>query len=311
MLPGMRWLPLLLLVLLALPLAGCASLRPFAEIRRQVPEDRFLRIGEQLVHIEQAGRGEPVILIHGFGASTYAWRKVLPTLAESFRVVAVDLNGFGYTQRPRTPESYTREGQGKLVLDVMDALGIERAHFAGHSYGGGITLWIASRYPERVRSMVLVDSSAPTYANDRRSRIAALKPVTSLFVRTLVLRPSSVRKSLLRSFYDDSRVTPELVQAYWERLPIEGVTDAYYGLTAPLRSPASAGTVELETIDVPALVVWGENDVVISAAAGKRAADRMPRARFVAIPRTGHIPMEESPEELLRLMVPFLKDPGL
>ncbi|HEX7184715.1 MAG TPA: alpha/beta hydrolase [Thermoanaerobaculia bacterium] len=305
----MRWMPLLLLVPIALLLASCRSLRPFAEIRKEVPEDRFLRIGEQLVHIEQAGQGEPVILIHGFGASTYAWRKVLPTLAESFRAVAVDLNGFGYTQRPRSPESYTREGQGKLVLDVMDDLGIERAHFVGHSYGGGITLWIASRYPERVRSMVLVDSSAPTYANDRRSRMAALKPVTSLFLRSFALRPATVRKSLLRSFYDDSLVTPELVQAYYERLSIEGATDAYYGLTAPL--PSSTDKVELEKIDVPALIVWGENDLVISAAAGKRAADRMPRARFVAFPETGHIPMEERPEELLRIMVPFLKDPGL
>lgn len=308
MLPRMRWMPLLLLVPVVLLLASCASLRPFAEIRKEVPEDRFLRLGGQLVHIEQAGQGEPVILIHGFGGSTYTWRKVLPGLAESYRAIAIDLNGFGYTQRPRDLESYTREGQGKLVLDVMDALGIERAHFAGHSYGGGITLWIASRYPERVRSMVLVDSSAPTYANDRRSRAAALKPATSLFLRSFALRPANVRKSLLRSFYDDSRVTPELVRAYYERLSIEGATDAYYGLTAPL--PSSADRVELETIDVPALVVWGENDAVISAAAGKRAADRMPRARFVAIPETGHIPMEESPEELLRIMVPFLEDPG-
>lgn len=307
MLPRMRRRPLSSLVLLALSLAGCNSLRPFTQIRREVPEDRFLRIGDQLVHVEQAGpsSGEPVVLIHGFGGSTYSWRKILPTLAERFWVVAVDLSGFGYTERPRRRERYSREAQGELVLRVMDALGMESADLIGHSYGGGITLWIAWRHPERVRSMVLVDSSAPTYANDRRSRLAALRPFTSLFVRSFVLRPASVRKALLRSFHDDSLVTPELVQAYYERLRIEGVGYAYHGLTAPLRGPADR--VVLEEIRTPALVVWGRHDVVISADAGRRAAARLPRGTFAVIEEAGHIPMEERPEELLRLVVPFLE----
>lgn len=288
-----------------LPLLGCASVRPFDEIRKTVPEDRFLRIGDQLVHIEQAGRGEPLILIHGFGASTYSWRKVMPALAESFRVIAIDLSGFGYTQRPRTFQSYTREGQADLILRVMDALGMESAHLMGHSYGGGLTIWIASRHPERVRSMVLVDSSAPTYANDRRSRVASLRPLTAFFLHSVVLRPRSVRSALLRSFYDDSLVTPELVREYFDRIRIEGVIDAYHGLTAP--APTSTGRVDLTKIDVPALVVWGAEDVVVPKELGRNAAARLPRGEFALMEKTGHIPMEERPEELLRIVLPFLE----
>jgi len=157
--PPLRLIPLALLTLL---LPGCVPLRPFDEVRRTAPAADFVRAGGQLVHVEQAGSGEPVVLLHGFGASTYSWRKVMPALAERYRVVAIDLNGFGYTQRPKSRESYTREGQAKLVMDTLDALGIARAHLVGHSYGGGITLYLASRHPERFRSMVLVDSSAPT-----------------------------------------------------------------------------------------------------------------------------------------------------
>lgn len=294
----------LLLLALLLPVLGCASVRPFSEIRRLVPEDRFLRLGDQLVHIEQAGAGEPVVLLHGFGGSTYAWRKVMPGLAASFRVIAIDLNGFGYTQRPKGLESYTREGQADLVLRVMDSLGIDKAHLAGHSYGGGISIWIASRHPERLRSLVLVDSSAPTYANDRRNRLLGLRPVASLAVRAL-LRPGSVRRSLINSVYDDSLVTPELVREYYERLRIEGVLDAYVGLTGPVRTPPEP--VLLEQIDVPALVVWGSDDRLISVNAGRRAADRFPRGEFVVLERTGHIPMEERPEELLQVLLPFLE----
>jgi pimeloyl-ACP methyl ester carboxylesterase len=295
---------LLLLAVALLPLLGCASLRSFQEIRKTIPEDRFLRIGDQLVHIEQAGQGEPVLLIHGFGGSTYAWRKVMPGLAESFRVIALDLNGFGYTQRPRSFESYTREGQTALMLRVLDALGIEKAHFIGHSYGGGLTLFLASRHPERMRSMVLLDSTSPNYAVSRRNRAAALKPLTGFFLRTVALRPSAVRRGLLRSFYDDSLVTPELVREYYNRLRVEGASNAYYGLTAP--TPTRQEWVTIEKIQVPSLVIYGAEDVLIPPEAGRRA-NRLPNSEFVVLERTGHIPMEESPEELLRIVLPFLK----
>jgi pimeloyl-ACP methyl ester carboxylesterase len=301
-------LTLLLALAALLALSGCVSLRSFDAVRREVPAAQFVRVGGQLVHVEQAGTGEAVVLLHGFGASSYSWRQVMPGLAAAHRVVAIDLNGFGYTERPKQRARYTREAQAKLVLDTLDALGISRAHFVGHSYGGGLTLFLAQTHPERFRTMVLVDSSAPTYANDRRSRAAALRPLTGLFVRASALRPSVVRKGLLRSFYDDSLVTPELVQAYSDRLRIEGATDAFYGLTAP--APAGE-TVVLETIAVPALVVWGAHDEVIASEVGRRAAARLPHAEFVLFEKSGHLPMEEEPEAFLRAVLPFLdRHPG-
>src|SRR5882724_11671313 len=138
-------LPLIPIVLTVL--TGCTSYRSFAEVRREVPQSQFVPVGGQLVHVEQAGQGEPVVLLHGFGASTYSWRKVIPALSASHRVVAIDLNGFGYTERPKERAAYTREGQVALVLGVMDALGIDRAHIAGHSYGGGLSLYLATIHP--------------------------------------------------------------------------------------------------------------------------------------------------------------------
>lgn len=299
----------LLAGLAAFLLSGCVSLRPFEQVRQGIAADRFLRVGDQLVHVEQAGpeSAEPVVLIHGFGASTYAWRQVIPELAGSFRVIALDLNGFGYTQRPRAAESYTREGQIRLILGVLDELGIEKAHFVGHSYGGALTLWIASRHPERVRSFALVDSAAPTYPEDRRSAVAAFRPLSALFLRSVALRQESVRKALQKSVHDDSIVTDELTRAYLERLTIEGVEDAYYGLTAPRRGKlGSAEQVVFEDLDIPALVVWGSEDELVRIEDGRAAAARMPRAEFVVMEGVGHLPMEERPEELSQLLLGFL-----
>lgn len=287
----------------ALFLSSCMSLRPFDDIRREVPAERFVSVDGHLVHVEQAGQGEPLVLVHGFGASTYSWREVIPRLAESNRVVAVDLYGFGYTERPRNRRYYTREGQTGLILGALDALGIRKAHFMGNSYGGALTLWVASRHPERVCSMVLVDSAAPTYPDDRRS-LAALPPFGGLFLRLFALRPGMVRKALEASYYDDSLVTPELVQAYYDRVRVEGVKTAYYGLTAPVRGPRPR--IDLEAIDIPALVVWGEEDQLISVDLGRRVSARLPRSEFVVMEKTGHLPMAERPEEFLRIVEPFL-----
>ena len=292
------------LPLLALSLVGCVSLRPFADVRREVPESGYLKVDGHLVHVEQAGAGEPVLLIHGFGESTYTWRKVIPGLAADYRVIALDLYGFGYTERPHDRESYTREGQALLILDVLDALGVDRAHFVGHSYGGALTLYIAARYPERIRSMVLVDSAAPTYPQDRRSPFARSKLLDSLLARTYALRPGSLRRALRNSLWDDSLVTPELVTSYLERLKIEGATDAFYGLTAP--SPPDGVTVDLGTLEIPAFVVWGTEDRIIAIAEGREAARRLPLAEFAAIEKSGHLPMEDQPEELVTLVKAFL-----
>jgi pimeloyl-ACP methyl ester carboxylesterase len=304
----MRRPPFVSLLPLLLACLGCASLRPFEEIRRSLPEDRFLKIGDQLVHVEMAGSGPPLVLVHGFGGSTYSWRQVMPGLAESFRVVAVDLSGFGYTERPKDPARYTREAQGELVLAVMDALGFQTAHLMGHSYGGGISLWIAWKHPERLRSLVLVDSSAPTYSYDRRSRAASFRPFTALALRTLILRPATVRKSLLHSFYNDSLVTPELVQAYWDRIRVQGVVDAYYGLSVPVRGPVER--VVVDDIQVPTLILWGAEDELISVESARQVAARMPQAELVVLDKTGHVPMEERPEEVLQHVLPFLKRQG-
>jgi pimeloyl-ACP methyl ester carboxylesterase len=295
----------------ALLLVGCVSLRPFAEVRRTQPAARFVAVDGRDVYVEQQGTGDAVVLVHGFGESSYSWRRLIPELARSFRVVALDLNGFGWTERPRDPASYTREGQERLILGVLAALGIERAQFVGHSYGGGLTLFLASRHPERMRSMVLVDTSAASYPEDRRTRLAALRPLDLLAVQ-LSLRPRHVRRSLRASVFDPAVVTTEMVRAYLDRLRVEGEGDAFYGLTARLagRPRGPAADLALEKIAVPALVVWGAEDHVIRVEDGRRGAARLPAAEFVTIPDSGHLPMEERPAELLAVLLPFLRRHG-
>lgn len=297
-----RSLPLPALLLLAA--SGCVTLRPYEAVVADLAPESLVRVDGRRVHVDARGSGEPMLLLHGFGASTILWEPVIDELAKHRRVVAIDLNGFGWSERPDDPAAYTLEGQERMVLGVADALGFERFDLAGHSYGGAISIFLASRHPERVRSLVLVDSALPTYASARRQGRFRSRVFAGIYVRTLGLNRRRVRRGLEESYADDSKVTPERVRAYLDRLRVEGVVDAFYGLTAPNGEPPEE--VELEAIRTPALLVWGSDDPLISAADGRKAADRFPNGRFAELPGCGHIPTEECPEAFLSAVLPFL-----
>jgi 2-hydroxymuconate-semialdehyde hydrolase len=140
---------------------GCVSLQPYEAVVEDLPASNLLLIDDHRVHVEVAGSGEPLVMIHGFGGSTYSWRQVMPMLAQDYRVIALDLRGFGFTERPADLELYTRDAQVHLILRVLDELEIDRAHLMAHSYGGGLAMTLAVRHPDRVRSLVLADSTAP------------------------------------------------------------------------------------------------------------------------------------------------------
>jgi len=308
LLPRFRRLVIAPLLLAALT-AGCVPLTPYAEVRSALPEASLLRIDGHLVHVVDRGPrsgAEAVVFVHGFGASAHSWRRVMELLPE-YRTIALDLNGFGYTERPDGIEPYTRRGQVELIRSVMDRLGLDRVHLVGHSYGGALALAFAELYPERVLSLTAVDSAHPDYPENRRRAIAAASPLTTLYIRAYALRKGSVRRALEDSVWDDSIVTPEMVDAYVERLRVEGAPRAYHGVTAPAPKPRE--TIRLEEIPVPVLVVWGAEDALIPIETGRRATDLIPCHRFVTLPKTGHMPMEERPEELVQAMREFLVDP--
>ncbi len=281
-------------------------MRPYAEAVRELPAGRLLDIAGQRVSVERAGSGEPLVLLHGFGESTLAFAPVLPELARHFAVVAIDLNGFGYTERPRDPASYTLAGQERLVLGVLDRLNLGRVRLAGHSYGGGLALYLAARHPERIDRLLLIDNALPLYASARRNPLFRWKWVARLAAHTFALSDRRIAAGLEEAYFDDSRVTQARVREYADRLRIEGASDAFYGLVGPSKEPPFR--IDLATVRAPTLVVWGVEDELISVVGAEQRAKLLPDSRFVALPACGHTPMEECPEAFLAAALPFLEN---
>lgn len=283
------------------------AVRPLAELRPRTGEN-LLRIDDHLVYTELAGQGEFALLVHGFGASTYSRREVIPKLVEYHRVVALDLYGFGWTERPEDWGRYTRDGQVELILAVREALEIDRAHIVGHSYGGSIGMALAADHPERVRSLVLVDAAAIDYPMKRRKWFASVALFNWVYVRGLLLRTSRVEQVVHQVYHDDALVTDELISGSLDRLRVERAALGYRGLIRPLPTSRRRDDIQYGDLDIPTTVLWGAQDQFIPTEVGREHADFFPNARFVAIDGAGHAPMEEEPAEFLAVVSSFFME---
>lgn len=281
------------------------SLRPFAEVRASHPDEKYLQVEGRELYVEQAGAGEPVVLLHGFCCSSFSWRHVLPGLSRRYRVIAPDLPGFGYSERPAEPGAYGFPGLERAVLGLLDRLELEPCHLVGHSFGGALALWLAERHPDRVRSLTLVATALPELTVEKRQGWARFRLLNRFLLRSRLLLPEMVRRALEASCHDTGRVTPELVEAYRERLLVEGLEDAYFGFLAPIDEVPPP--VALEAIEAPVLVVWGDADRIIPVERALQHLPRLRRSRMVVLERCGHLPMEERPEAFLGELLPFLE----
>jgi pimeloyl-ACP methyl ester carboxylesterase len=303
----------LLFLLLALSAAFAAFwfARPedlrFEEHRALVPHaeaSRFAEVGGVRVHYQEKGSGPALVLIHGNNSSAYTWKDVFDTLAGEFRVVALDMKGFGFTAKPAGGD-YRVEAQAALVVGLMDELKIERAVLVGSSLGGGVALAAAIDYPERVGGLVLVDSAA--FTDPRGASLAPSYvnwPYVGAAVTALALTSDGlVRDGLRKSFHDQSKVTDERVAAYY--LPL--TTRAGQRAARLVRQQRHMARVEqlLGKVTQPALLIWGAEDRLILLEEGRRLRAALPDARLVVFESCGHLPQEEMPERFAREVLAF------
>ena len=262
-------------------------IRPREDIdgRSANPPGQIVDVDGVGIHYIERGRGPSVFLLHGFGGHTYTFRYLIPELARDHRVVAVDLKGFGYSERPKKSD-YSLGEQARLVVRLMDELGIDRASVAGHSLGGEVALRIAAGWPERVERVVL----AASVSGDRIPTLPVtplIKPLMWLFGRLFG------RRLFRRMFYDKRKATREVLDAYRRPLRIKGTGDAVYQL---LRDGRREKPVDSTRITAPVLILWAAAERILPWGTLGRLRRRFPRAAVVTIDRAGHLLLEEQPE---------------
>lgn len=254
------------------------------------------------LHYVTAGQGPALLLIHGLGSHTFAFRHIIPDLARHFRVVALDLKGFGFSERPSSGD-YTLSGQVELVRAFMERLGIDRATVLGHSMGGAVTMRLALTHPARVERLVLV-ASASDLELGRHVRGAALLRHLLPLVAPLTYHNRRFRKMTLKTgYYDGDLCTEDVIQAYLRPSRIRGYLRALGNTMAAWRKDPP---LEPSAISQPTLILWGEADRWLPLSRGERLHSLIPNSRLIVIERAGHLILEERPEAALEAILGFL-----
>jgi pimeloyl-ACP methyl ester carboxylesterase len=264
------------------------------------------------VHYKAEGSGEPtLVLVHGLADSLYCWREVMPTLAASRRTVALDLTGFGLTERPMPGEwsgesPYSSEGHTALTLGLADELAVDEIILVGHSMGGAVAMSAALAQAGRVRALILVDPAVYTEAGAPDwllplLRTPQMRRLGPLAMRTV--RPWEERLNA-RAWHDPTRITPELHEAHARLFAVHDWDRALWEFLAASGSPGLIP--RLGELDLPVLVITGDDDRVVPTEESIRLAGALPNARLVVISDCGHAPQEECPELVLEAIQGFL-----
>lgn len=274
-----------------------------------VPSQKLVLADGRTVHLRDEGpRDAPVlVLLHGSNADLHTWQPWADRLAGEFRIVRFDQRGHGLTG-PAPDGDYAT---GAFVADVeavADALGLERFVLAGNSMGGGIAAAYAMQHPERLAGLVLVDAAGAPVRREGGGNllfsIAAIPGVNTLMAQ--ITPRSLVERSLSQSVANQAIVTPEAVDRYWELARYPGNREATLKRFAQARVPFTAQQVA--SVQVPTLVMWGEEDSLIPFAAAGWYMEHLPSATLAAYRGIGHIPMEEHPDRSAADLAAFMRD---
>lgn len=270
----------------------------------------FVDAGGLRMHVAEAGEGKPIVLLHGWPQHWYAWRHLIPRLAESHRVICPDLRGLGWSEATR--DGYEKETFAADTLHLLDALGLERVRLVGHDWGGVAGFFLCLRAPERVERYVAMNTGHPWIEMQLRQ----VPQLYRLWYQALLASPILGRRAvrpLVQAMYRIA-VNPDLVSRqewgefvdqFAEPERADATVQIYRTFLTREMPAISRGKYRDRRLTVPTLYLHGEHDPVVSPEnfePVKRQADDF---ELEIVPRAGHFVAEEQPAEVAERVLGF------
>lgn len=263
-------------------------------------ESKFIEAGGLRTHYLEAGAGPPLVLIHGGGAGADAWgnwKDCIPLYAPNFRVIAVDMVGFGKTDKPApTSFAYSQHDRNAHIAAFVDALRLGSVNIIGNSMGGAAALGVAMERPELIRRMVLMGSAGLAVDNPDP---AAKQALTFDFTR------EGMRKLMATLAGPGYRIDEDLLD-YRFQLATEPATKA--ALLAMRGGKLTYSEEEVAKVKVPTLVVGGKLDRIAVLARTYRFLDLLENSWGFIVPHCGHWVMMEAPKVFVSITASFFSD---
>ena len=300
---------LILLIFAVLGLGALAVilyLKGFLYVRRDGPglssgKHNFKTVFGHKVYFTQEGKGDHILLIHGIGASHYVWRYLSPELAKNFTVTAVDLLGFGLSDKPET-FTYDLDSQCEVLLELMNQLGITKTIVIGSSMGGTIALRLTQLRPDLITKVVVLSPAAdPRITFFDLNKLAFLSSV----VRPLVTE-RLIKQIMNRVYSERKNISDETIRIYLEPYSNnKNAIDSFIKSFKLLRDPKVFE--QLDAIKHPVLIMWGLRDKIIPIKFAKKIQSKIPNSILETHPTAGHHIQEDDPEWLIEKVLEFFR----
>jgi len=269
------------------------------------PVHRWVEVQGIRTRVLEAGAGAPLVFVHGTGGHLEAYSRNLAELAHHFRVIAYDMVGHGYSDKPDRP--YTTDYLAAHLVGLLDTLELSCAHISGESLGGWVAAWAAAHHPERVDRLILntpgnILNKPEVMERVRDSSLAAVRNPTH----------EGVRARVEWLFHDPSFVTDELVEVRRQIYTQPGFERAMENIVAlqdwKIREPFAWRPEWCARIAAPTLLLWTDHDPTGGLDEADLLKQWIPDSRLVVIEGAGHWPQWEKPDEFNRLHIDFLKE---
>jgi pimeloyl-ACP methyl ester carboxylesterase len=278
------------------------DLVPLKEKYAQVPS-KFINLAGTNLHYRDSGNKNlpTLVFLHGFGASLHTWEAWSSELEKDYRVIRMDLPGFGLSGINETND-FSDAHDIAVILGLLNALGVEKATVIGNSLGGKLAWHIAVAHPERVEKLVLI--SPDGFASEGFEYDKAPEASWMLSAMTIALPKPFLKMSLVPAYADANVLSSGMLDRYYDLMCAPGVRKSIVARVEQtvLKDPIPL----LKTIQADTLLMWGEQDGMIPIANAQEYVKNIPSVRLEVLPKTGHLPQEEHAQDSLRVLKQFL-----
>ncbi|WP_026180169.1 alpha/beta fold hydrolase [Hahella ganghwensis] len=282
---------------------------PLKDLKKKYTDQnsRFIEVNDLEIHYRDVGEGPVIVLMHGIMSSLQTWDGWSEELSKNFRVISLDMPGFGLTGGPEDIDDFNEDYIFNTFAKFIDNIELERFSMAGNSFGGYIAARYAVQYPERVEKLILLDPSGYPQERPWIFKLATAPVISTL--SKMVQPPFLITKNVMDIYGDRSRLSQDNLYRYVHMAQRAGAKSIYVK-TMEMQSEASTTERPLPfaSIDAPTLLMWGEDDRWIPIELAERWKADVRNLEFISYPGVGHMPMEEIPYQTVQDAIVFLAD---
>ncbi len=267
---------------------------------------RFLVIDHMMVHYRDEGKGPTILLLHGAFSSLHTFNEWNKILKNKYRVIRLDLMGFGLTG-PNDNGDYSMENFIRVLKSFVQILELDQFHLGGSSLGGWLAWEFAYRFPQKVDKLILINAAG--FLEEENIPLPFKLAKTPIFNQMIkyVVKKTIIEQFVKQVFFDSSKVNEAIINRYYDLFSREGNPEAFLKMASTVFSDDSG---HLHHIHNKTLIMWGREDMWIPVHNAYRFHKMLLHSKVKVYPEVGHIPMEEIPEISANDVIQFLEEEG-